>query len=81
MAMGDVHQLQLWWRRRWGTERRATVAWVFAALFIVLFLAAGSRLGDTALGGTGTLARSSSDPSLVDLTLVRDAEEKGAGKT
>ncbi|RWW31054.1 hypothetical protein BHE74_00011486 [Ensete ventricosum] len=79
--MGDVHQLRLWWRRRWGTERRATVAWVFAALFIVLFLAAGSRLGDTALGGKGLLARLSSDPALVDLTLVRDAEENGAGKT
>ncbi|XP_074564211.1 pectin acetylesterase 5-like isoform X1 [Curcuma longa] len=76
MAGGEIHHSRIWWRRRCGPERRATVGWLLAAVFVVLFLAAGSRIGDTVL--SGPTARSSSSPPLVDLTVVHDAEAKGA---
>ncbi|WOK93767.1 pectin acetylesterase 5 [Canna indica] len=76
MAIGLIHQHRLWWRRRWGAERRYTVGWVLAAFFVGVFLFAGSRIGDTAVGGPR--GNPSSDQPLVDLTLVENAKTKGA---
>ncbi|XP_042425861.1 uncharacterized protein LOC122013690 [Zingiber officinale] len=74
---GEIYRLWLWWRRRWGAERRrATVIWLLAAAFVVLLLAAGSRVGDNALSEPAV--HPSSAPALVELTLVHDAEAKGA---
>ncbi|XP_010920600.1 pectin acetylesterase 5 isoform X2 [Elaeis guineensis] len=72
-----IHPLRLWWQRRGGGgggQERA----IIALGLTVLLLAVASWLRERPIAGGLRPPAGSSDPALVHLTLVRDAQKKGA---
>ncbi|KAG0496113.1 hypothetical protein HPP92_000804 [Vanilla planifolia] len=75
-----INNLRLWFRRWWGRDR--TTPTVRCALVLVVFVVAISSWkkdrGKGVMRGVEGPLLGSLDPTLVDLTLVRDAKAKGA---
>ncbi|XP_072974888.1 pectin acetylesterase 5-like [Typha angustifolia] len=69
-----IHRLRLWWRRRSRVNAAGTLTLVLLSLALLLTLTSWDR--ENVLDGS--LPSSSLNSNLVDLTLLKSAEEKGA---
>lgn len=75
MAASMVQLLRLWWRR--GGRDRVVAFAGFGILVLTLLFTVSSLFHDA--GERTAFVGQSDGPVLVDLTLVHDAEKKGAG--